>query len=232
MLDVKTCPECAEEIREAARVCRYCGYRFEAETVAFKRSDWGRLTSSSAALALVALALVVGGLLLSGRSGGESKDQPTGRVAARPSERAQSPQPSPQRVETVKPEPATTSEEWQPESAPRARGDEPVRCNIEEGCVQGDAPVPQVVQGDPCTTAAGEEGAWYGPGGDVLRCTAAPGELEPSEPVLCEYRDCSQGGRRIPAVEFYEGMECHPGAKWTLVEVEGETETFECRESE
>ena len=26
---VKSCPDCAERVRSTARVCRYCGYRFE-----------------------------------------------------------------------------------------------------------------------------------------------------------------------------------------------------------
>ena len=30
--DTKTCPECAESVKAAARVCRYCGYRFDSET--------------------------------------------------------------------------------------------------------------------------------------------------------------------------------------------------------
>jgi Uncharacterised protein family UPF0547 len=25
----KTCPECAEEVKEAAKVCRFCAYRFD-----------------------------------------------------------------------------------------------------------------------------------------------------------------------------------------------------------
>jgi predicted amidophosphoribosyltransferase len=27
----KLCPDCAEEVKAAARVCRFCGFRFEGE---------------------------------------------------------------------------------------------------------------------------------------------------------------------------------------------------------
>jgi Uncharacterised protein family UPF0547 len=37
---MKQCPECAEDVREAALKCRYCEYRFEAEpTVSLSRID-------------------------------------------------------------------------------------------------------------------------------------------------------------------------------------------------
>lgn len=29
--DTKMCPECAERVKSAAKVCRFCGYRFDAE---------------------------------------------------------------------------------------------------------------------------------------------------------------------------------------------------------
>jgi hypothetical protein len=33
---VKTCPDCAEEVQAAARVCKHCGYRFERPAAARK----------------------------------------------------------------------------------------------------------------------------------------------------------------------------------------------------
>jgi len=31
--DEKTCPECAEQVKVAAQVCRFCGYQFDATTI-------------------------------------------------------------------------------------------------------------------------------------------------------------------------------------------------------
>jgi Uncharacterised protein family UPF0547 len=28
---LKTCPQCAEEVKEAANICRFCGFQFESE---------------------------------------------------------------------------------------------------------------------------------------------------------------------------------------------------------
>lgn len=30
--ELKTCPECAESVKAAARVCRFCGHRFEKQS--------------------------------------------------------------------------------------------------------------------------------------------------------------------------------------------------------
>jgi hypothetical protein len=30
-VEAKVCPQCAEEVKAAARICRYCGYAFEEE---------------------------------------------------------------------------------------------------------------------------------------------------------------------------------------------------------
>jgi hypothetical protein len=30
--DEKTCPQCAEQVKRAARVCRFCGYKFPPES--------------------------------------------------------------------------------------------------------------------------------------------------------------------------------------------------------
>ncbi|MES1246188.1 MAG: zinc ribbon domain-containing protein [Actinomycetota bacterium] len=42
----KTCPECAETVKAAARVCRYCGYRFDSKDVRNRESDTILLASN------------------------------------------------------------------------------------------------------------------------------------------------------------------------------------------
>jgi hypothetical protein len=44
----KTCPDCAEEVREAANVCRFCGYRFAPLSVAAAAPDAPETRAGSA----------------------------------------------------------------------------------------------------------------------------------------------------------------------------------------
>jgi len=149
---MKTCPECAEEVREAARLCRFCGHRF----VDGERRETGRRDAAStrrrvrwavAAGALAALVLVV--LLASN----QTRDPALSAGSADPL--SNSPAATTPDEENVDEPASTTGTESRPEPAPQASGDEPVRCDLENGCSQGDTPVPQVVQGEPCTTGAG-----------------------------------------------------------------------------
>ena len=43
----KTCPDCAERVAAAAKVCRYCGYRFPVEEVAADRAVTARATTAA-----------------------------------------------------------------------------------------------------------------------------------------------------------------------------------------
>lgn len=60
---IKTCPDCAEDVRDSADVCRYCGHAFE-HGRAWKRARNRRLV----VLLLVGVVLVVGVWVLLARS--------------------------------------------------------------------------------------------------------------------------------------------------------------------
>lgn len=92
---VKTCPECAEEVKEPARVCRFCGYRFEqtpAESAApapivaeapveGKRRRWRKALAVGGALLVVAGA--IGVVALTRDSGEASVDRRSGGTLER-----------------------------------------------------------------------------------------------------------------------------------------------------
>lgn len=56
-LDTKTCPRCAEDVKAAAEVCRFCGHTFA-------DSPRGRRRHRLITLGLVALAIALGAVLV------------------------------------------------------------------------------------------------------------------------------------------------------------------------
>ena len=49
--DLKACPDCAENVRTAARKCRYCGYRFDAVELSWSGDPSGATSNGSASVA-------------------------------------------------------------------------------------------------------------------------------------------------------------------------------------
>lgn len=50
----KGCPECSERVKEAANVCRFCGYRFDSEQERLRQTElaerpWWKKTATSLA---------------------------------------------------------------------------------------------------------------------------------------------------------------------------------------
>ncbi len=60
---MKSCPDCAEQVQDLARVCRYCGHRFDAPDRAPGRGKRWWLTGAVAVAALVVIALYTTGRL-------------------------------------------------------------------------------------------------------------------------------------------------------------------------
>ena len=69
-VEEKVCPECAETVKAAANVCRYCGYRFDRETAALSAaSAAGTSSSAGARSGILVWGLASAGLMVVGAFG-------------------------------------------------------------------------------------------------------------------------------------------------------------------
>lgn len=81
MARLKTCPDCAESVQRAAKVCKHCGYRFDLNGEPKSNRDIPKPLYFAAAA-------IIGGMAIFGSSGGQkstTKDAPTEVVMQDPS---------------------------------------------------------------------------------------------------------------------------------------------------
>jgi hypothetical protein len=78
--DEKSCPQCAETIKKAATICRYCGYRFSPEELARQKKADSRRVAWGCLPIIVIVGLIA--ITSSNRQGSTSHPEPSGGTPA------------------------------------------------------------------------------------------------------------------------------------------------------